>query len=260
MASASLARYNFGVRIKRILAVLASCVVATGLAAQEKSAPKPPQVRVNYLNVCSPDAASQKEMASALATIPLRPALAADFEVSRGRSTITGASPLDPNEAGAAAGNAEVASFVRIRHELVGGIYGNAQYSFSVDESGMTETLVLHARDMSKGVIQVSFQDSVSAGTPAAVLAASTPVERIRIEREGKPSLVLARCEGAKQGQYEDLFRTGSEILARYRAALRVRQNVPGDLARITDTRSGRKSSRNPSAKVGRARDTAGPK
>jgi len=219
------------VRIKNAIAIFAAvCATAPGVLAQDKPAPKP-QVRVNYLNVCTPTEAEQKEMSATLSTIPVKPALAADFEVSRGRSTVTQASPLDPNDSDASPEKPVIARWVRIRHDIApGGAYGSAQYSFSADEKGMTETLVLHARDMS-----VSFQDSVTAGTPAAMLASNTPVDRIRVERNGKSSLVLARCEGADQSKYEPLFRIGSEVLARYRGILRVQQIVPGDLARVTN-------------------------
>ena len=48
-----------------------------------------PQVKVNMLNVCTPSAEEQKEIASALARVPKQPLFGTDFEVSRGRSTLT---------------------------------------------------------------------------------------------------------------------------------------------------------------------------
>jgi len=41
------------------------------------------------LNVCTPSAEEQKEIASALARVPKQPLFGSDFEVSRGRSTLT---------------------------------------------------------------------------------------------------------------------------------------------------------------------------
>ena len=219
---------------------IAVALLSLAALAQEQPAANQPQVRVNYLNVCTPSDADQKEMAAALATVPVKAAFATDFEVSRGRSTVTQAAdethPGGPEKA-------TVSSWVRIRRELSSGGFNNAQYSFSVDEKGMTETLVFRARDLSHSVLQVSLQDSLTTGTPAQVLAANTPVDRIRIERNGKPSIVLARCPAADQSNYEPLFRSGSDLLARYRALLRVQQTVPADLARVSVTGGEKKSS-----------------
>lgn len=234
LATRHLALYNLGVPCKNIMLVVAACVAAAWpVAAQEKPAPKQPEVRVNYLNVCAPSDADQKEMAAALESISAKPAFAADFEVSRGRTTATQASPLDSNEAAASSDKPIISKWVRIRRELAAGPLSNAQYSFSTDDKDMMETLVFRARDLSKGVLQISLQDTVTTGTPAAVLASNTPVDRIRIERNGKSSIVLARCGGADQSKFEALFRAGSDILAKYRAALGVQQTVSGDLARV---------------------------
>ena len=199
-----------------------------------------PKVKVNYLNVCSPSEVDQKELAASLAMIPIQPHFATDFEVARGRSTMQD----EPSAVNAqtVAAKASVSDWVRIRHEFPpAAAFMNAQYSFSVDATGMTETLVLRTRDASKsGVLQISMQDSVTAGTPAQVLATDTPVDRIRVERSGKPSVVLARCAGAPQTQYESLFRTGSRVMANYRAALHVDQTVPADLARLGATNNSR--------------------
>jgi hypothetical protein len=219
---------------KIAIAIAALCVSASTVSAQEKPATKQPEVRVNYLNVCTPSEADQKEMAAALESIPAKPAFTADFEVSRGRTTVTQASPLDADSASASPDKPIISKWVRIRRELGAGTFSNAQYSFSTDEKDIMETLVFRARDLSKGVLQISLQDTVTAGTPEAVLASNTPVDRIRIERNGKSSLVLARCGGADQGKFEALFRAGSDILAKYRAALGAQQTVPGDLARVT--------------------------
>lgn len=131
---------------------------------------------------------------------------------------------------------APVSSWVRVRHEFPSkSAFSNAQYSFSVDEKGMTETLALRVRDAAKAndVLQISLQDSVTAGTPDAVLSSDTPVGRVRVERSGKSSLVLARCEGADQARYQPIFKTASELMAAYRKAMAVRSTVTGDLARL---------------------------
>lgn len=177
-------------------------------------------------------------MAADLMTVPTKPAFATDFEISRGRSTVTQAAD-EANPGGPE--KATLSRWVRIRHEIASGPFSNAQYSFSVDDAGMTETLVFRARDLGKTVLQISLQDSVTAGTPATVLTSNTPVDRIRIERNGKSSLVLARCGSADQAKYEPLFRAGSDLLAKYRALLRVQQTVPADLARVADTASPKK-------------------
>ncbi len=230
--------YNLGVPCKNIFVVVAACfAVALPSAAQEKPASKQPEVHVNYINVCTPSDADQKEIAARLESVSARPSFAADFEISRGRTSLTQSLPLGtndaPNDVAASPEKPSVAKWVRIRRELEAGPFSNAQYSFSMEEKEMMETLVLHARDLNKGVLEISLQDTVTAGTPESVLASNTPVDRIRIERNGKSSLVLARCPGADQGKYEALFRAGSDVLAKYRSALGVRQTVPGDLARV---------------------------
>lgn len=103
----------------------------------------------------------------------------------------------------------------------------------------MVETLVLHLRDP-KDLIQVSMEDSASAiSSPAAMVSANTPVSRIRLERFGKSSIALARCNGSDNGTvpdqsaYEPLFRSGSVVLADYRRLLGATHIVPAELAQI---------------------------
>src|ERR1700731_1672121 len=65
------------------------------------SAQQPP-VKVNVINVCAPAADEQKELSSALAKVPGKPAFSKDYEVSRGHSTLDpsipnpGIKPLPP--------------------------------------------------------------------------------------------------------------------------------------------------------------------
>jgi hypothetical protein len=193
------------------------------------------------LNVCSPSAEEQKEIASAFARIPKQPLFGPDFEISHGSSTLTD-SPnfLQPGRSHEAAGEPSVARYVRIRREFaVQAMFASVQYSFSNDGQNMIETLVLHVRDP-KDLIQVSMEDSASAISSAeTMVAANTPASRIRLERFGKSSIALARCNASENGQapdqsaYEPLFHTASEVLANYRTLLGVRHTVPTELAQI---------------------------
>ena len=66
-----------------------------------------PPVKVNVLNVCAPSADDQKELSSALAKIPAKPAFSKDYEVARGHSTLDPSTPIPGMEtlpAGAAIG------------------------------------------------------------------------------------------------------------------------------------------------------------
>ncbi len=191
-------------------------LAATLAAAQQ--AGQNAQVRINYLNVCTPSAEEQKEMAGALARIPMKPGFAPDFEIARGRTTMP---------------DAPLSTWVRVRHDFPdSAVFSNAQYSMSVDEQRIVETLVFHFHEP-KDVLSISIEDGVSAATPAQVLATDTPASRMRVERVGKGSIGLARCQGADQSAYEPLFRSATEVLARYREALGVRRTVPAELARL---------------------------
>jgi hypothetical protein len=117
--------------------------------------------------------------------------------------------------------------------------YSNVQYSFSVDETNMVETLVLRVRDP-KDVMQVSIEDSASAVTSAAaMLNSNTPVSRIKLERFGKSSVALARCQGGEgsaapdQSAYEPIFHSASAVMSRYRDILGARRTVPRELAQL---------------------------
>ena len=195
--------------------------MAATLAPAQEPTPPPagqPQVRVNYLNVCTPSADEQKEIAAVLARIPQKPGFGPDFEIARGRTTMA---------------DAPVSTWVRVRHDFPdGAALSNAQYSMSVDEQRIVETLVFHFHEP-KDVLSISIEDGVSAATPAQVLANDIPAARMRIERVGKGSIGLARCQGADQSVYEPLFQSASQVLAHYRTALGVRRTVPADLARL---------------------------
>ncbi len=196
---------------------LFALALGQGVSAQEAPAnpqTAQPQVKVNMLNVCTPSAEEQKEIAAALARIPKQPLFDADFEVSRGRSTLTDVPNfLQPGQGGHVAGEPSVASYVRIRREFsVQALFSSVQYSFSNDGQTMVETLVLHVRDP-KDLMLVSLEDSASSVTSSqAMLGSNTPASRVRLERFGKSSVALARClatEGGPapdQSAYEPLF------------------------------------------------------
>jgi hypothetical protein len=216
--------------------------VPLGAAAQQSAQlpPDQPQVKVNVLNVCTPSAEEQKEIASALARIPKQPLFGADFEISRGRATLS-ESPnfLQPGNT-QVSDSPSVADYVRIRREFaVQALFSSVQYSFSNDGQNMIETLVLHVRDP-KDLIQVSMEDTASAVSSAeAMVGANTPVGRIRLERFGKSSIALARCTDSGNGSppdqtaYEPLFRSASAVLADYRTLLAVKHTVPAELSQM---------------------------
>ncbi|HTC46146.1 MAG TPA: hypothetical protein VK722_02410 [Candidatus Aquilonibacter sp.] len=216
------------------------------LAEQNTESSAQPQVKVNLLNVCTPSAEEQKEIAAALARIPKQPLFGSDFEISHGVSTLTDAPNfLQPGQSTEISGEPSVARYVRIRREFsVQALFSSVQYSFSDDGHNMVETLVMHVRDP-KDLIQVSLEDSASAiGSVAGMVAANTPVSRIRLERFGKSSIALARCNASENGPapdqtvYEPLFRSGSEVLASYRRLLGVKRTVTAELAQIPESKS----------------------
>jgi hypothetical protein len=227
---------------------IVSCFLALSLphwsVAQEQPAnpPTQPQVKVNMLNVCSPSAEEQKEIAAALARVPKEPLFGGDFEVTRGRSTLSDIPNfLKPGQSTHVAGEPSVASYVRVRREFsVQALFSSVQYSFSNDGQNMVETLVLHVRDP-KDLMEVSLEDSATSVTSSeAMLGSNTPASRIRLERFGKSSVALARCPGTEggpvpdQSAYEPLFRSASDVLANYRGLLSVKKIVPEELANIS--------------------------
>jgi len=212
--------------------------VAQLASAQQSSQP---QVKVNVLNVCSPSPAEQQEIASALSRIPKQPLFSPDFEVDRGRSTLE--EQPDFLKAGASAqfsSDSGTADWVRIRREFPAQAwFSTVQYSFSRDPKNMVETLIFHVRDP-KELMQVAIEDNAAAvTTPASMLGTSTPAGRIKLERFGKSSVVLARCPGTEgspapdQSAYEPLFRSATAIVTSYRSLLAAAKTVPAELARL---------------------------
>lgn len=230
-----------------IFALVLITLAAAACLAQEAPSPKP-QVKVNVLNVCTPSPAEQQEISSALARIPKRPSFSPDFEVDRGRSVLDpNANPIpgmaSPTAAPANSSEQALAEFVRIRRDFPNGeTFSTAQYSFSRDKEQMVETLVFRLRD-AKDLLEISIESSASSvTTAAAMLTAATPAGRIKLERFGKSSVVLARCSGSNggpapdQSAYESLFASASSILSNYRGVLDAKKLVPAELARISGT------------------------
>lgn len=230
------------------------------LTAQQQPAAQQstePQVKVNVLNVCTPSAEEQKEIASALARIPKQPLFTTDFEITRGRSTLTDMPSFMPaGTNGHVAGEPSVASYVRMRREFsVQATFASVQYSFSDDGQNMIETLVLHVRDP-KDLIEVSLEDTASSVAAAeAMLTSPAAASRVRLERFGKSSIALARCQASLEGPapdqtaYEPLFRGASEVLGNYRNLLGVKMMVPEELAKISASTKAKDASRQKPAK-----------
>jgi hypothetical protein len=225
--------------LRNILRILVSLGLAQLAIAQQ---PSQPQVKVNMLNVCAPSPEEQQEIASALARIPKQPLFSPDFEVDRGRSTLD--ERPDFLKAGGSAqfsSDSGTAQWVRIRREFsVQGLFSTVQYSFSQDPKNMVETLIFHVRDP-KDLMQVAIEDNASSvTTPAAMLSTSTPAGRIKLERFGKSSVVLARCPATEgnpapdQSVYEPLLQSATAIVTNYRNLLAARDTVPAELARVS--------------------------
>lgn len=201
------------------------------VAAQEAKPAEPKtKVQVNFLNSCRPAQAELEEMGRALARVKDRPAFAADFEISRGVTTL---SEAEARATGVPAGSGAIpSSWVRIRKEFPEkAVLTNAQYSLSVDGDSTSEVLALHLRD-GLDVLQILISDAVK-GTPAQMVKADTPPDRIRIERFGKASIVLARCVGVDQAAYEPTFLLADGIFQKYRAAMAVKRVIPAELAHL---------------------------
>ena len=196
-------------------------LLAVGAAQQQPSpTPQPsdkPQVKVNYLNVCTPGTDEQAIIKGALAAVEAKPAFSTDFEISRGRTTLK---------------DAPEAKYVRLRRDFAPeSPLLTAQYSMSTDTTNTIEILVLRPRDP-KEFLEVVMENRVSAGAaaPLAVLQSDTPTSRVRIERLSKSSAVLTRCQEVDQSAYEPFFRQASDIMAQYRAALGLRNAFRSDI------------------------------
>src|SRR5689334_16128281 len=189
-------RYNRGV-LKIAIAVLLLC--AGSVAQEQKGAEKKadqPQVKINYLNVCAPSKDEQAVLENALSTLPSKPPFGAEFEVARGRSTMPDEGPGAIQAGGGAStqqGPPPMSTWVRIRREFASGTLSNVSYTFSRDEKGMTETLVFRMKSPKRDQpMMVSIQDTITAASVTQAIAANAAPNRIRVERFGGSSVVLA--------------------------------------------------------------------
>jgi hypothetical protein len=220
------------------IALLGGALAATALGQDSPQT----KIQVNFLNTCHPAPADVEEMERALARVNEKPVFATDFEVARGLTTLNEA---EARAAGAPAGSGTTPSrWVRIRREFPEkAVLTDAQYSLSVDGEATSEVLALHLRDHSE-VLQILISDSV-VGSAAQVVKVETPPDRIRIERFGKPSIVLARCGGMDQSAHEPLFQAAGGILERYRMAMAVKAVVPAELARLPGRKESKAAGKN---------------
>ena len=223
--------------------IIALTCLSVSLFAGAQS-PAQPKVKVNMLNVCSPSADEQKEIAAALAKVPKQPLFGTDFEVDRGQTSLDEpAGFLQPTPNTQVTPDRDTAAWVRIRHEFsVQALFSTAQYSFSKDARNMVETLMFRVREP-KDLLQLTIEDSASSVTgPEAMLSSNTPVARVKLERFGKSSIVLARCSASEgnpapdQSAYEPLFQSASSVISNYRRLLAAQQVVPEELAKVMVT------------------------
>jgi hypothetical protein len=241
------------------LAVLIALALASAAEAQPQSAspsPSQPQVKVNLLNVCAPSPEDRQQLASALSRIPKQPLFTQDFEVDRGRSILDQKPTfLQQGDTAQITAGTATATWVRVRREFsVQAMFSTVQYSFSQDAKSMDETLVFRVRDP-KEFLEVAIEDNASSvTTPAAMLSTNTPARRIKLERFGKSSVVLARCQGSDNGPvpdqsaYEPLFQSATAIVANYRDLLGALRTIPDELNR-TNLLGGAKAASKPKAK-----------
>jgi hypothetical protein len=234
--------YNAAVFSKLFLPGIFLLAPVVVLSQESNPSSQKPEVKVHMLNVCTPSPDEQRAISAALTQVPRKPSFSEDFEVDRGRSVLDqSVNPLSAISAAVAApAEKSIADFVRVRRDITGsGTYSTVQYSFSRDSRQMVETLVLRVRDP-KELLQVSIEDSASSVTSAAaMLGSGTPAARIKLERFGKASVVLARCTGTADGPpvdqsaYEPLFGSASSLLSNYRGLLGAATLVPEELSRI---------------------------
>lgn len=212
--------------IRFVRALLLALLTPTLLLAQSTTASgthsdQEPPVKVNILNVCTPDADAQKEINAALSRLPKTPTFAADYEISRGVSS---------DDQG------KSAKYVRLRRDLKSDSpLVTIQYSLSADASSTIETLVFRGRDV-KDLLALSIEDklSTSVSKPSTVIQSDTPASRVRVERAGKSTLGLARCQDVDQAKYDAIFSQASAVLAHYRRILRLRTMLASDIAWLT--------------------------
>jgi len=225
--------------VRAIFQLLLIPTVALTQTSQPNTKPSDqnPPVKVNILNVCTPRAEEQKELSAAMSRLPKAPVFAKDFEISRGVSTIE---------------EGKNSKYLRFLREFKSDSpLATIQYSLSADPANTIETLVFRGREV-KDLLALSIEDklSTSASKPSTVIQSDTPASRVRVERAGKTTVGLARCEGVDQSKYEPIFAQASTVLADYRRWLRLKTMLASDMAWLsaasaTGSRSGRQTSPN---------------
>jgi len=210
--------YNPLVRLILLLVLFASCFALGQNPPSETKNEQNPPVKVNVLNVCTPNSDEQQELKTALAKLPKSPSFDADYEISRGVASV---------EEGTRS------RYVRLRREVKGeSPLATVQYSMSVDAESTIETLVFRGREV-KDLLALSIEDKLSSAVskPSTVLGADTPASRVRVERAGKSTVALARCENVDQSKYDAIFSQASSILSDYRRVLRLKSMLASDVA-----------------------------
>lgn len=197
-----------------------------------------PRFKVSFVNSCRPTQADVAEMRQLLQQFHTEPAFATDFEIARGVTTLTEAEARAAGVSTDAAGQPSL--WVRLHRDLPpASPLSGAQYSISLENHSVSEVLVLHLRNTEKAM-QIVLSNTVT-GTPEQALHTLTPPDRLRVERYGKPSLILARCP-VDQSAYELLFTLGREVFETYRKTMGVERIVPAELERLP----GQKESKSP--------------
>ncbi|HWC17006.1 MAG TPA: hypothetical protein VG498_08315 [Terriglobales bacterium] len=215
--------------MRALLLIVWTSFVALGQSTPNaaKNTEQNPPVKVNVLNVCTPSVNEQQELSQALAIVPKSPAFDSDYEVSRGVSTIE---------------TARSARYVRLRRELRSDSpLVTIQYSLSADPENTVETVVFRGRE-AKDLLALSIEDRLSTAVskPATVIQSETPASRVRLERAGKTTIALARCEGIDQSRYEPIFAQASSVFADYRRILKLRTMLASEIAWLSSGSAGR--------------------
>lgn len=199
-------------------------ILATSAAAIAQTAPQVPKsdqnppVKVNVLNVCTPNGDEQQQLRTALEHLPKAPSFASDYEIARGITTLE---------------EGKSAKYVRLRREANSDSpLDTVQYSLSSDPASTIETLVFRGRNV-KDLLALSIEDklSTSVSKPSTVVESDTPASHLRLERAGKTTVALARCEGVDQSQYGPIFAQASSVLANYRRLLKIRTMLTSDIS-----------------------------
>jgi len=221
---------NRGRNLFFTMALLSAAATAQTAAPSKSDVP----VRISYINVCSPEPSELAELRDTLLAAPSKPSFAVDMETSRGRSLVKESAQegSQPTTGGV------ITDWVRLSRDFPeDSHYMDAQYSLGRAGGQFEETLVLHLRPAKSGVgaaLQLILSDQFALSSPYARLAAPAPT-RLRLERFGKSSVVLARCKGGDQSSYEPLFARANELMKAYRAALRTSQVAPAELRRLSE-------------------------